>query len=98
MMQSCKHGECERQELVLLLREVMRWEKRTRQENRGDAYLNGEIDMSGKPRNEGVEFDDQKDAWDDLTDILNRAHVAISTDSRRRPRQRPQKKAVLTAR
>jgi hypothetical protein len=74
----------DRQELVLLLREIMRWEKRTRQRVKGDDYLNGEITITGKPRA------DDKDAWDDLSDILNRAHVATSTDSRERERQRKQ--------
>jgi len=91
-----------REELVLLLREIMRWEKTAtsdkmvhlndwppfKEDASGDAYLNGEITVTGKPR------DDAKDAWDDLHDILNRAHVAISTDTRKRVRQRPQK-AVL---
>lgn len=58
----------DRRELVLLLREVMRWEKRN------------------KPL--GVHGSDPD--WLLLSDILNRAHVAISTDSRERPRQRPQ--------
>lgn len=83
----------DRQELVLLLREVMRWEKAATSEkpstiipkdNRGDDYLNGEVTVTGKSRNDG------RDAWDDLADILNRAHVAISTDSRERSRQRLQ--------
>lgn len=65
----------DRQELVLLLREVMRWEKRN------------------KPFGERGDDPD----WLLLEDILNRAHVAISTDSRARPRQRPQR-PVLTSR
>lgn len=65
----------DREELVLLLREVMRWEKRNR------------------PFPEFAEDCD----WNNLSDILNRAHVVISTDTRKRVRQRPQK-AVLTAR
>ena len=58
----------DREELVLLLREIMRWEKRSH-----TAVLNHE-----------------EIRWDELRDILNRAHVAISTDSRKRVRQRPQ--------
>jgi len=94
----------DREELVLLLREVMRWEKAATSnrlvthptwaaacDHSGDLYLNGEVTVVGKPRT------DDRDAWDDLADILNRAHVAISTDSRKRVRQRPQK-PVLTAR
>ena len=69
----------DREELVLLLREVMRWEKRNRELPSYALESVGEI------------------SWDDLSDILNRAHVAISTDTRKRVRQRPQK-AVLTAR
>ncbi len=65
-----------REELVLLVREIMRWEKR----------------WAGKLRPITCDA-----SWDEIADILNRAHVAISTDSRKRVRQRPQK-AVLTAR
>ena len=86
----------DREELVLLLREIMRWEKAATSQKssmadeqfpnmvKGDDYLNGEITIAGKPRT------DDKDAWDDLHDILNRAHVAISTDTRKRARQRLQ--------
>ena len=66
----------DREELVLLLREIMRWEKRNRV----------------PPSEVGWRVD-----WNSLADTLNRAHVAISTDSRQRPRQRPQR-PVLTAR
>ena len=62
----------DREELVLLLREIMRWEKRNRNLPSYAIESVGEI------------------SWDDLHDILNRAHVAISTDSRKRVRQRPQ--------
>ena len=70
----------DREELVLLLREIMRWEKRTRNEIIKGIY-------------ERVD----EDSWNVLADILNRAHVAISTDTRNRVRQRLQK-PVLTAR
>ncbi len=59
----------DREELVLLLREVMRWEKR----------------WTAKLRPITCDA-----AWDDVSDILNRAHVAISTDTSKRVRQRPQ--------
>ncbi len=71
----------DREELVLLLREIMRWEKRNRS-------------LVGLAYDAGI---DRYEEWDDLSDILNRAHVAISTDTRKRVRQRPQK-PVLTAR
>ena len=86
-------------ELTLLLREVMRWEKLATS-NRfiehpmavgcmevfGDLYMNGEVTRTGASRT------DDDDAWGDLHDILNRAHVAVSTDEAKRPRQRPQAK------